>query len=493
MRKLLLGTAIAMVLATASYAQTYTADDAAQAAKSLADVPNPDDLLNGVSATSDTPDSKFADAWDMYNLVADYECRDQTVELVILALTEDSEWIRNYLASGGGGPVLIASSSRPKTKTEYHSIQIFLTILKDKPVCPTPGAPAQATPGGGNDVPQPPPRVDVPPPLSNPDAPQCWPTPADKAKYIEDLEYRIQRDEQELNKIPEYQKVNADYIQSLKDDLQQLQRPDRYDPSKPSDDQYEYTPEAWERIQDLQKSIQISTDYIDMLNADQQQYQQEIQDAKAKLEAAAKPYCPPPSDGTSSNLPSGDGTQSQVAHSTPGDPANALPSQPWWFRSMTPPSASDQVFNGKPDSDNPTQPSKTDDKTSEKSNPNGNGEMSDSRSAAKTDSSTDRPDAKPTGNGKHANAKSAGAGEHANTKAEGNNEHTMRSGAHEKADVSQHVTRANDAGHMSGMRASGMRKGGMGGMHAGGLGGMRGMHMGGVSGVLGMLGGLVGR
>jgi hypothetical protein len=463
MRKLLLGTAIAMVLATASYAQTYTADDAAQAAKSLADVPNPDDLLNGVPAT---PDGRFADAWDMYNLVANYECRDQTVELVILALTEDLEWIGNYL-DNGDGPVLTASSSRPKAKTEYDGIKIFLTILKDKPACQTPATATPAIPGPGSTPAQQPPRVDVPQqpedPNEDPEPPGTCMTTANAVIGLLGL------------------KLDPGTV------LQQTPPP-RWKQQTIGDKCVWYL--KYYTINDRREGGW-NIMYTDVPCTDPPPGSSAHQAAGSDGGGGAQ-YCPPSSTGL--NLPNGDGTHSQLGRSTPGDPNNsveiAAPLQPLWVRSLTPPGASDQLLNGRPDSDrdpvlsDPKTAKPSDDKTSEKSNPNGDGEKVDSKSAGKTDKS----DAKSNSNGEHANAKSASTSERASTKAESNNEHAMRSGAHEKADVYQHVTHANGAGHTSGMHDAGMHKEGMGGTHAGRLGGLHGSGLGGLGGLL--LGGL---
>jgi hypothetical protein len=458
LKKLFLGTAIALVLATASYAQTYTADDAAQAAKGLADAPNPNDLLNGPGPTDNSnfysPDGRYAAAKQLYDEVKNDKCRTLAVELAILALSEDSEWVKAYITRVGWEFTPV--SGRTKMNHDSDEIEKFLADLKSKPACPTPATPTPAMPGPGS-TPQQPPQVDVPQQPQNPDSPPGT-CPAD------------------VNAIIGLVRLELD-----------------------TDDAVQRTPAPyWEQVTIGHKCVWRLLYYVrDAEGGYWKSFRTEVlcTDPPPGSSAGGQ-YCPPSSTGLKS--PSGDGTQSPVGRSTPADPI-ATPLQPLWFRGLTTPDASDDLLNGKSDSDpvlgdpkTAKQPSKTDDKTSEKFKPNDNGDKSDSKSTAEADKS----DARSTGNGEHANAKPAGASERAKAKSENSSEHATRTVAHEKPEVSHHIAHTTGAEHIGGVHEGGLREagkhvGGLGGMHAGGLGGLGTMHPGGLGGLhLGGFGGM---
>jgi hypothetical protein len=68
-----------------------------------------------------------------------------------------------------------------------------------------------------------------------------------------------------------------------------------------------------------------------------------------------------------------------------------------------------------------------------------------------------------------------------NSNSEAKAERSLRTVAHDKPAMSEHVTHTTETtSHMSGMHDAGMHKGGMGGMHGGGLGGLGGLLLGGL-------------
>jgi hypothetical protein len=456
MKKLLLGTAIATILVTASYAQTQT---------------------------SSTPDSTFAAAHDIYDGAKNAECRTPEVENAINSLSKDIAWTQNWIVEMG---VLMNSISLSdpnnemmnrlrelrnqenallkRAEFEKEQMRVWFANLYGKPACPTPATPTSAIPPV-NPGPTPPvnvaqpPQVNVPQPPANSDDPPPETCPTDVNAIIGLIRLHLTPGSiVEQTPAPYWQKETVDgactwYLSYY---------------TKDADGGF-----GWNIL------------HTNIPCTDSPPGSSTHKAAGSDGSSGAQ-YCP---SSTGLNPPKEDGTETQVARSTPV----AWP--PMWISGVTPPDSSDHLSDKLDtdsdqtarDSTTAKQPPKTDDKLDTRSD----SKPSDTRRTdSKSDSKTGQSQIKAND---HANAKSVGAGEHANAKSESNFDHASRTVTNNKSEVSQHVAH----GHMGGMHEAGMHSGGLGGMHSGGMhhgggfGGLGGGLGGGIAGmVLNSLGGL---
>jgi len=475
-KKFLIGTAIAVVLATASHAQT-----------------SPSEFY--------TPDGRFAVAHGKYDSAKNDQCRTPEVESAIASLDADIEWMSNWIQEMGtllNSLALLDPTNEhtqtllklrdqenallKKAKFEKGQMDAWLANLKSKPTCPTPDAPAPAITGGGNgqqpaggNTRQPPPQgaQPQPPEDDDPEPPgTCFTT---------------------ANAVAGLLRLKLDPRAVLQQDP-----PPRWKQQTIGDKCVWYL--KYYTINDRgEKGWNILYTEVPCTDPPPESSAQKDPGSDGRVGGQ---YCPPPSSARLSR--SGDVMQSQMERSTPTDPI-ATPLQLWWLDSVTHLGASGHLSDksdtageqpAQSDPKTVRQLPKAEDKTSKNSRSGAPNKPSETaRSADQKSQSTERQsDSKPNdkseksdskfiGSSEHSNAKSARTIERANAKSENSSEHAARTVPHERPEVSHHVAHMTEAGHMTGMREAGMHMGGLAGTHPGGLGALGSMHLGGFGGM----------
>ena len=450
MKKLLLGTAIAMVLATGSYAQTPA---------------------NGSEFY--TADGRFAAAHTNYDLVKNDRCRTPAVESAIYNLGNDITWMSHWILEMGVFINSIGLSDpnnammnrvrdmrdqverqQKKAIFEKEQMQVWLENLNSKPDCPTPATPTSAIPGG-NPVPTPPvqpPQVNNPQQPATPVDPAAGPCPTAVAN-VNDVIGLIRL---HLTPGSVVEPTPAPYWQQETVDGNCTWYLAYY--TKDADGGF-----GWNI---LHTNIPCTETPPGL----------SMRQAAGSDSRGSAPYCP---TSTALNPPSGDETvivplpEDHRASDKPRDDNNQSTDD---RRNVKP---SDSKSDNKSDK---TSDSKSDTKSDNKPD---NKTSETRRTDSKVDSKTDQSQVKTNNTGDHANAKPAGTDGRANTKSDSNLEHTSRTVTNNKSEMS-HVAHTTGADHMSGMHETGMHGGGM--HHGGGFGGLGGHGLGGLGGGLGAVG-----
>jgi hypothetical protein len=428
MKKLLLGTAIAMVLATGSYAQTPA---------------NNSEFY--------TADGRFAAAHAKYDEVKNDRCRTPAVESEIYNLGNDITWMNHWILelrvalngiSLSDPNNAIISRLRDlqdreerqikRAVFEREQVQVWLENLNSKPDCPTPAAPTSAIPGG-NPGPTPPGNGGQPPQANNPQSPTNSPDPASgpcptDVANLNDIIGLIRLhltigSVVEQTPAPHWEKETVDgnctwYLLYY---------------TKDADGGF-----GWNLMHTgipcTETPPGIST-----------------RTAAGSTGSDGAQYC---ASSTGLYSPSGDGTVDFL----PGD-----------HRALD-----------KPRDDNNQS---TDDRRNVKQSDTKSDAKSDPKSDTKTDNKSDKSDSK-TLDTRRADSKTDDRTGKSEIKQNNNAEHTSRTVTSNKSEMSQHLAHS-ETGHTGGLHETGMHKsGGLGGMHGGGLGGLGGGLGGSLAGML---------